>query len=583
MSDLIQEESDPSRRAFLSNMAKLAAAGVVAGWTPIYQIAANAQSAPATPPNFPANIPLSQQAFQNWSGEIVVSNVWTAAPTSPADVVTIVNWASANGYRVRPRGHMHNWSPLTIDPTSTGAQIVLLDTTASLTAVTVDTTTTPARVTAQTGVSLESLLATLEQYNLGVTAAPAPGDITLGGALAIDAHGTAVPATGESQLPGNTYGSLSNLVQSLTAVVYDAGQKQYVLRTFQRTDPDIGAFLTHVGRAFIVEATLEVGPNQRLRCQSFTNIPSTELFATAGSTGRTVESFLNQTGRMEAIWFPFTTNPWLKVWTVAPTQPSSSRAVTGPYNYPFSDSIPQSLSDLVSKIVIGGEQYLTPLFGQTQLGITTAGLALTGSGDIWGWSRTVLEYIRPTTLRVTANGYTVLTSRSNVQRAINEFVQFYQNRISAYQALNEYPMNGPVEIRVTGLDQPADAGAGAVVPTISALKPRPDHPEWDTAVWFDILTLPGTPLADQFYREIEQWMLSNYTGSYATVRPEWSKGWAYTNSAAWQDSTMLGTTIPNLYRDGQPATSNWDTAHNTLNQYDPQRIFASPLLDQLLP
>ena len=583
MSDSTREDSDPSRRAFLSNMAKLTAAGVVAGWTPIYQIAANAQSAPATPPNFPASIPLSQQAFQNWSGEIVVSNVWTAAPTSAADVVTVVNWASANGYRVRPRGHMHNWSPLTIDPSGTGAQIVLLDTTASLTAVTVDTTTSPARVTAQTGVSLESLLATLEQYNLGVTAAPAPGDITLGGALAINAHGTAVPATGESQLSGNTYGSLSNLVLSLTAVVYDAGQKQYVLRTFQRTDPDIGAFLTHVGRAFIVEATLEVGPNQRLRCQSFTNIPSTELFATAGSTGRTVESFLNQSGRMEAIWFPFTTTPWLKVWTPTPTQPSSSRTVTSPYNYPFSDSIPQSLSDLVSKIVIGGEQYLTPLFGQTQLAITTAGLALTGSGDIWGWSRTVLEYIRPTTLRVTANGYTVLTSRANVQRAINEFVQFYQNRISAYQALNEYPMNGPVEIRVTGLDQPSDAGAGAIVPTISALKPRPDHPEWDTAVWFDILTLPGTPLADQFYREIEQWMLSNYSGSYATVRPEWSKGWAYTNSAAWQDSTMLGTTIPNLYRDGQPATSNWDTAHNTLNQYDPQRIFSSPLLDQLLP
>ncbi|WP_407655506.1 cholesterol oxidase substrate-binding domain-containing protein [Burkholderia alba] len=579
----MRDQSEPSRRAFLSDMAKLAAAGVVAGWTPIYQIAAHAQTALPTPPDFPADIALYKQAFQNWSGEIAVSNVWTAAPRSADDVVAIVNWARANGFRIRPRGHMHNWSPLTIAPGGAPAQVVLLDTTRSLTAVAVDTSSSPARVTAQTGVSLESLLATLEQYNLGVTAAPAPGDITLGGALAIGAHGTAVPATGESPQPGHTYGSLSNLVLSLTAVVFDPDKQRYGLRTFQRTDPEIGAFLAHVGRAFIVEVTLEAGPNQRLRCQSFVDIPASELFASAGSRGRTVASFLERSGRMEAIWFPQTASPWLKVWTPTPSKPFLSRAVTKPYNYPFSDSIPQSLSDLIKRIVIGGERYLTPLFGQTQLAIATAGLGLTLSADIWGWSRTVLQYIRPTTLRVTANGYAVLARYADVQRVIHEFVQFYQQRVDVYKARGEYPMNGPLEIRVTGLDQPADAGAGAVPASLSALKPRPDHPEWTVAVWFDILTLPGTPSANTFYREVEQWMLSNYTGSYATLRPEWSKGWGYTDTAAWDDDTMLGTTIPNLHREGQPAASGWDAARNTLNRYDPHRIFSSPLLDRLLP
>lgn len=33
-------------------------------------------------------------------------------------------------------------------------------------------------------------------------------------------------------------------------------------------------------------------------------------------------------------------------------------------------------------------------------------------------------------------------------------------------------------------------------------------------------------------------MLANYTGSYATLRPEWSKGWGYTDTAAWQDSSL---------------------------------------------
>jgi hypothetical protein len=82
---------------------------------PLYQIAAHAQSAGATPPGFPADVPLYKQAFQNWSGEVAVQDVWTAAPRSADDVVAIVNWARANGYRVRPRGYMHNWSPLTLD------------------------------------------------------------------------------------------------------------------------------------------------------------------------------------------------------------------------------------------------------------------------------------------------------------------------------------------------------------------------------------------------------------------------------------------------------------------------------------
>ncbi|MPV68722.1 cholesterol oxidase substrate-binding domain-containing protein [Burkholderia sp. BE17] len=577
-----RDEPTP-RRAFLADMAKLAAAGVVAGWTPIYQVAAHAASAGATPPGFPADIPLYKQAFQNWSGEIVVQDVWTAAPRSANDVVATVNWARANGYRVRPRGHMHNWSPLTLDPGAAPANVVLVDTTQSLTAVSVDTSARPARVTAQTGISLETLLAKLEDYGLGFVAVPAPGDITLGGALAIDAHGTAAPAVGETLQPGHTYGSLSNLVLTLTAVVFDPASRQYVLRTFQRSDPDMGAFLTHIGRAFVVEVTLMAGPNQRLRCQSRIDIPASELFSANAGQGRTIASFLDQAGRLEAIWFPFTTCPWLKVWAPTPSKPLLSRPVTQPYNYPFSDSIPQSLSDLVKRIIIGGEGALTPLFGQTQYAITTAGLALTLSADIWGWSRTVLQYIRPTTLRVTANGYAVLARRADVQRVVSEFVQFYQNRIDAYKARGEYPINGPVEIRITGLDKPADAGAGAAVPTLSALKPRPDHPEWDVAVWLDILTLPGTPAAERFYREIEQWMLSNYSGAYATVRPEWSKGWAYTDTAAWQDDTMLATTIPNLQSAGQPAASNWEAARATLGRYDPQRVFSSPLLDRLMP
>ncbi|MCG1018975.1 MULTISPECIES: cholesterol oxidase substrate-binding domain-containing protein [Burkholderiaceae] len=581
-----------SRRKFLSDMVMLSTSGIVAGgWTPIYQISANASE---TLVNFPVGISIYRQAYENWSREIFVDNVWTAVPKTPDDIVSIVNWARSNDFKVRPRGYMHNWSPLTMDSDSKASSVVLLDMTKNLTAVSIDTASKPARVTAQTGVSMGALLEKLETKGLGMTAVPAPGDITLGGALAIGAHGTAVPAKGEKLLSGHTYGSLSNLILSLSAVVYDETKKEYILRTFSREEADISGFLTHVGRACIVEVTMQVGENQRLRCRSHINISANELFAKPGASKRaigsfrrskrTIESFLDKSGRIEVIWFPFTSNPWLKVWSVRPNKPLFSRVVTKANNYPFSDWISIELSDLIKRIVIDNEVTITPVFGQKQLAIATAGLVATHSLDIWGWSKNLLQYIRPTTLRVTANGYAVVTSRANVQRVISDFIENYQERINAYQKQNQYPINGPLEIRVSGLDNPNDVSPSSVTAALSVIKPRLDRPDWDIAVWFDILTLPGTPHANKFYRETEQWMFSHYAGSYATMRPEWSKGWAYTDSAAWNDYTTISTTIPNIYREGQISQEkDWDKAIKTLNKYDPNRIFSSALLDKLLP
>lgn len=572
----------PTRRSFLAGAAALGAMA----WVPAFRIpSASAQTTCALPPSFPSSIPLYQQAYSNWAGEIAVDDVWTCAPTSPADVVAIANWARQSGWRIRARGVAHTWSPLTVTPGSTCATpVVLVDTTQHLTTLSITPSPSPARVTVQTGVFMEDLLTCLEESGYGFTATPAPGDITVGGALAIDAHGTAIPAQGEIRPPGHAYGSLSNLIISLTAVVWDSISAQYVLRTFDRSDPAIKPLLAHVGRSFILEVTLQVGENQRLRCQSIINVPVSELFAAPGSSApRTFASYIEASGRAEALWFPFTSCPWLKVWSVAPVKPLPSREVNSPYNYPFADTAPQIVSDLADQI-LSGVGILTPLFGQTQYDVAAAGLVATNTMDLWGWSKNLLLYVRPTTLRITANGYAVLTRRSDIQRVVHEFTAFYSQRLAAYQALGRYPMNCPVEIRVTGLDQPAEIEVpSAGSPMLSAVRPRPDHPEWDVAVWFDLLTLPGTPWSNAFYREIEQWIFTNYTGSYAAVRPEWSKGWAYTTTSAWSDPTVIATTVPDAYRAGQATGDAWDAALATLNTLDPYRIFSNAFLDALLP
>ena len=569
----------PSRRAFLAGTA---AAGAVA-WVPVFRAApASAQATSAPPPNFPSSIAVYQQAYQNWAGMIAIDSVWTCTPASAGDVVTLANWAHANGYRLRAKGMSHNWSPVLLPSGSTGAGYVLVDTTKQLTSVSL-AAGTPATVTAQAGVTMDALTTALAAAGYGLCAIPAPGDITLGGALAINAHGSAIPASGETPLAGQAYGSLSNLILSLTAVVWSPAQDQYVLKTFKRADPDIRAFLAHLGRAFVTQVTLQVATSQNLRCQSWVDISAADLFAPPATAGsNSLASYADGAGRVEAIWFPFTATPWLKVWSIAPAKPALSIAVSSPYNYSFTNSVTTAENQFFDQVA-AGDTSGTPSFEGTAMALVDTGLVSTGTWDIWSQWQNVLLYVKPTTIRIVEAGFAVITSRANIQQVVSDFYAQYTSRLNYYAGLGEYPMNGPVEIRVTGLDHPADALAtGAQSPILSSVRPRPDHPDWDVAVWLDMGTLPVTAGFSQFYADMESWIWSHYTGSYATVRPEWSKAWACTASGPWTSTPLLATTIPAAVSAGQASGDGWAAAVSIMTGYDPGKVFSNPFLDTLL-
>ena len=571
-----------SRRGFLAAGAGALAATALGGWAPAHALPFGSSGAtlPA-PPQFPEGIALFQQAYQNWSKEIMLDAVWTCTPTSPNDVVRLANWAHANGYTIRPRGAMHGWTPLTVVNSASVDRVILADTMTHLGGVSVQPGGDPATVTAGAGATLDAITTALQEHGLGWANLPAPGVLSIAGSLAVDAHGAALPAEGEEPVPGNTFGSLSNLVTEMTAVVWTGSE--YGLRTFRRSDSDITALLTNLGRTFITSVTMQAGPNARMRCRSFTDIDWRELFAPAGASGRTFESFVRADGRAEAIWYPFTDKPWMKVWSIAPEKPAASREVTGPYNYPFSDNVPEPITDLLGQIT-SGNTAIAPAFGQTYYGVTVAGLAATNSSDIWGWSKDLQFYIKATTLRLTEGGGAVLTSRANIANVIHDFTRWFHERIEHYRSLGQYPLNGPVEIRCCGLDQPDDVRVpSAGPPTISAMRPRPDHPEWDTAIWLNVLGVPGTPGMFAFYREMEQWMRQRFAGGDSTFRPEWSKGWAFGPDLPYTDDSILTGALPDTYRQGVPANENWDSARQVFNRLDPHRVFSNSFLDRLLP
>src|SRR5262245_35789249 len=142
---MVREVHRLSRRRFLTGATALGALACL----PSCRARAPQMPTCAVPPAFQPSIPRFTGRFENGSHELALDPVWTCAPQTPADVVTLANWARQNKYRIRARGASHNWSPLVIAPASTCATpVVLVDTTRHLTAVTIGEGT----VTAQTGV-----------------------------------------------------------------------------------------------------------------------------------------------------------------------------------------------------------------------------------------------------------------------------------------------------------------------------------------------------------------------------------------------------------------------------------------------
>jgi hypothetical protein len=377
---------------------------------------------------------------------------------------------------------MHSWSPITVTTdTPECGNTMLVKTNAYLNKM--EMVPNAKQVKVQTGAKLHDLVVFLESKGFGFYNYPGVGDITVGGMLAIDGHGTSIPGNGETFPPGYSFGTVSSLIASLTAVVWDNNTNGYVLKTFQRSDPEAEAFFVSLGRSFLTEVTLNVIPDYNMRCVSKTNIPMDELCADS-TTGQTASSFLNQTGRLEIVLFPFTNTPWTKIWSICPTKPVLSRKVTQPYNYPFADNYPTNVLDLVTKLVNGSLWYVTPLLGQTLYTTTVAGLLTSLSGDIWGKSKNTLLYYKPNIPHGHEASHVILTHRSNIQKVLNSFYNFYKSLLNQFQAQGKFPVNGPLQIRFNSVGSSNGKDLG-----LSALYSLNDSRNFDVGIWINLANI----------------------------------------------------------------------------------------------
>lgn len=145
-----------------------------------------------------------------------------------------------------------------------------------------------------------------------------------------------------------------------------------------------------------------VGPNYNLRCESRADIPTDELFADPANVqvnSRTFSRFLDETGRIETILFPFSNTPWLKKFSITTTRPASllARKVNRPYNYVLTNIFPEFLSMIVGNVT-NGLGFLNPILGPAQSLVSTVGNLAFLSFDIWGPSKNLLLYVKSSTL-----------------------------------------------------------------------------------------------------------------------------------------------------------------------------------------
>lgn len=523
----------------------------------------------AAPPDWPPGIPGSWRTFCNWSEQLVVGPVWTARPGSGAAAVEVVAWAAAHGRTVRAVGHQHTWSPLVVTPDEDPAGVVLLDTCALTHAAFLPRDADgPDRAVFGTGVTVDAATAFLQSQTTGPDHTgysflnmTAPGALSLGGVLAVGAHGTGVPRPDEPALDG----CLSNLLLAVTAIVLDPETGAWTERRITRDEPDAGALLVHLGRTVLTEVTLAVVPDYFLTV-THTWPAFDDVFAPTAQAGSLAEQ-VETAGRVEAIWWPFADLTWVKTWERTPA--CGPDRVEGPYDYPWSDCIPESLSNGFADLCRTFPE-LTPELASACAKATRFfapdGLELSGT------ARDLLLYVKPSTLRYGMLGYALHVDVARLQPALSAWVTELRTRILAAASSGVYPVNGPSEIRVTTCDDPGPLGVpGATAPMLAATSPTGASSAGTVVLWVDVLTCPGTPGSDAFLADFEQWMRTTWAGfgvDRQALRPEWSKGWGYTPEGAWR-ADWLPSAISALY-------PHLREAAGILDGLDPDRVISNP-------
>jgi len=505
---------------------------------------------------------------------IAVDDVLTAVPQTEEQVLSLVRWAADAGYRIRPMGAFHTWVPILLERAES---IVLVDQTGLTGLVGFDLDPVPCAAF-RCGTTLAEATRLLEGIDNGGRAT-APGwawpdypgipDVTIGGMLAIGAHGAGIRQRPDQE---DLFGTMSNLIVAFRAVVSEGDS--YVIRDFRRDDPQASALLVHLGNAFLLEVTLRVVPNCYLGRR--VDYPDwQEVFAPPSESlpARSMQAMVEQHGRVQQLWFPFTRTPIVQHFTEEPDL--TGPPVPEPLTVRLSPDLPAGFSHAFTS-TLAHLPWLTPLVERATL---MEMRHLSPPDREWhGTSGNMLLYVQHDTLRVISLAYAILVRRDQVQSAVHALGCQFDQMLHAYARAGLEPINSCLECRVTDVDRAEAVGVpGATPALLSPARPLPGS-DAERVIWFDLVTTPGTPNYLQFYAEFEAWLWTHFDQSGA-LRAEWSKAWAVSAQGPWTDRAMIGRILRSYDPEGSLATAR--QAREAWRGHDARGVFGSPLMSRV--
>jgi len=526
------------------------------------------------PGDFPPGIPAERRFAENWSQMISIAGVLTATPQTEEQALELVRWAVGAGYRVRPIGAFHTWAPILLED----ADGVLLVDQSNLSGL-VDFSLEPApSATFRCGTTLAQATRLLEEIdNGGLSQAPGwawpdyPGipDVTVGGMLAIGAHGAGIRLRPEQE---DLYGTVSNLILGFRAIVSDGDE--YVIRDFVRDDPEVGPMLVHLGNAFLLQVRMRVIPNCTLsRRVEYPNWQEVYEAPSETPTTNSMQALVERHGRVQQLWFPFTQTPIVQHFTEEPY--SQGTVVTEPLTVRLSPNLPASFTAAFES-TLGHLPWLTPLVERTTLREMRH---LSPPDHVWhGTSGNVLLYVQHDTLRVISLAYAVLVRAAEVQSAVHDLGHVFDEMLHRYARAGREPINSCLEFRVTDVDRAEAVGLPGAVPVVlSPARPLPGS-DAERVIWFDLVTVPGTPGSLEFYSEFESWLWERFAAP-GTLRAEWSKAWAIGPEGPWTNNAVIDRILRSYDVDG-----SLDTAYavgETWRRFDARGVYGSPLTERV--
>lgn len=532
---------------------------------------------PRTPDGFPDGVQTEFRYVENWSRMLRVPEVLTARPTDEEQCLQIVRWAAEAGWRARPIGALHTWVPILLQDAD---RIVLIDQSAMTGLVAFTQDPVPA-ATFHAGTTLSQATAILEGIDNGGRS-PTPGwgwpdypgipDVTVGGMCAIGAHGAGIRMRSDQE---DLFGTVSNLILGFRAIVYDGDE--YIVRDFTRDDPDAAAFLVHLGHAYLLQVRMRVVPNCMLTRR--VEYPDwTESFAepSASLPPRSLQALVEEHGRVQQLWFPFTQTPIVQHFTEGAGEPQGNATkVTAPLTARLSPTLPVAFTSAFGA-TLEHLPWLTPLVERATLAEMRH---LSPPDHVWhGTSGNVLLYVQHDTLRVISLAYAILVESSQVQAAVHALGYAFDEMLHRYARAGLEPVNSCLEIRVTDLDRAEAVGLPDAAPALlSPARPLPGA-TLDRAIWFDLVTVPGAKGSTTFYMEFESWLWERFPAP-GTLRAEWSKAWAFGPQGPWTNAEVIDRILRSYDPDGTLATAH--SVRDTWKRFDPAGVYGSPLMSQV--